>query len=204
MRNRRLVTALATACVATLAGTGAAWGQHEGHEMPAMSAEEKAMMEAMEKASTPGPQHRMLASMTGDWTFEGTFWNAPGQPPMTTTGTATRTMILDGRVLVEKVTSTFMGQPFEGQGMTGYDNVTGAYWSTWMDNMSTGLMTSTGSCDAGKCEWHATTTDPMTGQPSHMRMTSEQGPDKELHRAYEVGEGGAERLTMELKYTRSR
>ena len=31
-----------------------------------------------------------------------------------------------------------MGMPFEGIGRTGYDNVTGKYWSTWIDNMSTG------------------------------------------------------------------
>ena len=83
--------------------------------------------------------------------------------------------------------------------------VAGSYWSTWIDNMSTALMTSTGSCDdQGKCEWHATYTDPMTGQQKTARMTSEHGADTELHRSYEAGEGGAERLSMEFKYTRSR
>ena len=44
--------------------------------------------------------------------------------------------------------------------------------------MSTALMTSTGSCDdQGKCEWHATYTDPMTGQQKTARMTSEHGAD---------------------------
>lgn len=204
MTNRRIVLALAAACVAALAGAGAARAQeHEGHEMPQMSAEDQAMMEAMMRAGTPGPQHAMLAGMAGDWTFEGTFWMSPDQPPMSSTGTATRTMILGGRVLVEKVTSSFMDEPFEGQGMLGYDNVGGAYWSTWIDNMSTALMTSTGSCDQGKCEWHATYTDPMTGEKKTARMTSEHGADSELHRGYEAGEGGAERLTMEFKYKRA-
>ncbi len=204
MRNRRLLSALVFACTATLAGAGAAWAQqHEGHEMPEMSAEDKAMMEAMERAATPGPQHAMLAGMAGDWTFEGTFWMAPDQPPMQSTGTAERTMALGGRVLVEKVTSSFMGEPFEGHGMTGYDNVTGQYWGAWMDNASTALMTSTGSCDQGKCEWHSTIVDPTTGQPAKMRMTSEHGADSELHRAYEVGADGAERLSMEFRYKRA-
>ena len=45
-----------------------------------------------------------------------------------------------------------MGTPFTGHGMTGYDNVTGKYWSTWTDSMSTGIMVSEGSCDAeGVC-----------------------------------------------------
>jgi hypothetical protein len=206
MSKRSFVVALAAACVATLAGAGTVRAQeHEGHEMPQMSAEEMAMMEAMERAGTPGPQHAMLAGMAGDWTFEGKFWMSPDQEPMAASGTATRTMIMGGRVLVEKVTSSYMGQPFEGQGMLGYDNVAGSYWSTWIDNMSTALMTSTGSCDdQGKCEWHATYTDPMTGQQKTARMTSEHGADTELHRSYEAGEGGAERLSMEFKYTRAR
>lgn len=202
MKNRNLVVLLSVACAAMLTGSGTAWAQGEEQGMPQMSAEEKAMMEAWDKAAKVGPQQETLAGMAGDWTFEGTFWMAPDQPPMTTTGTATRTMILGGRVLVEKVTSSFMGQPFEGHGMTGYDNVAGTYWSTWMDNMSTALMTSTGTCDdMGKCEFHSTMTDPMTGQPSNMRMTSEHHPDSEVHRSYEVRDG-EEHLSMELEYTR--
>jgi hypothetical protein len=45
--------------------------------------------------------------------------------------------------------------------------------------------------------------DPMTGQPTTMRMVSEHAPDSEVHRGYEMGEDGAERMTMELKYTRA-
>ena len=205
MSKRSFVVALAAACVATLAGAGTVRAQeHEGHEMPHMSAEEMAMMEAMERAGTPGPQHAMLAGMAGDWTFEGKFWMSPDQEPMAASGTATRTMIMGGRVLVEKVTSSYMGQPFEGQGMLGYDNVAGSYWSTWIDNMSTALMTSTGSCAENACEFHATMTDPMTGEPARMRMTSEHAPDSELHRGYEIRADGQERLTMEFKYTRAR
>ena len=161
------------------------------------------MMEAMARASMPGPQHAMLAGMSRDWTIEGKWWMAPGEPPATSTGIAERTMILGGRVLVEKITSSFMGMPFEGQGMTGYDNVTGEYWATWTDNASTALMTSTGSCDWNKCEWYTTATDPMTGQTTTTRMISEHHPDTEIHRAYEKDYSGTERLAMELKYTRA-
>ena len=38
-----------------------------------MSAEEKAMMDAMVKAGTPGPNHELLASIAGDWTFKAVF-----------------------------------------------------------------------------------------------------------------------------------
>ena len=41
-----------------------------------------------------------------------------------------------------------MGIPYRGHGMTGFDNVTDKYWSTWNDSMSTGIMVTEGTCDA--------------------------------------------------------
>ena len=125
---------------------------------PAMSAEEQAMMEAWMKAGSPGEAHKKMAADVGTYDMKVTSWNAPGAPPTEDKGTATRKMIMDGRVLVEDVTSSMMGMPFKGQGMRGYDNVTGKYWGTWIDSMSTGMMVSEGSCDAsGTCVAGGTT-----------------------------------------------
>ena len=66
-------------------------------------------------------------------------------PAMEDTGPATRTMTLGGRVLVEEVSGSMMGMPFTGHGMMGFDNVSGKYWSTWNDSMSTGIMMSEGT-----------------------------------------------------------
>lgn len=202
MRKHVFALSLAVAMVAALAGAGIVMAQHEGHEMPEMSPEQQAMMEAMERAGTPGPQHQELAAMAGSWTFEGTFWMDPDTPPMQSTGTAERTVIMDGRVLSEKVSSSFHGQPFEGMAMMGYDNITGKHWSTWIDNMSTAVMTSTGSCSQGKCELHGTMTDPVTGKEMPTRMTAEHQADSEVHRMY-CTQDGKEMQTMELKYTRA-
>ena len=97
---------------------------------PEMTPEQKAEMEAYMKAGTPGAPHQMLASTAGTYDLKIKSWHEPGAPAMEETGTATRKMMLGGRVLVEDVTSTMMGMPFTGHGMTGYDNVTGKYWST--------------------------------------------------------------------------
>ena len=92
---------------------------------------------------------------------------------MEDTGTATRTMMLDGRVLVEEVNSSMMGTPFTGHAMTGYDNVSGKYWSTWNDNMSTGVMVSEGTCDAQRaCSFAGSWNDPIKKGPVTARMTS--------------------------------
>jgi hypothetical protein len=131
-------------------------------------------------------------------------WMAPGAPPSVSKGTAERSMILGGRVMVEKVTSEMLGQPFEGFGMTGYDNVSQKYWGTWNDNMMTGQMSSTGTCAAGKCDFQMTAWDPVTGKLSSSRMTSEHTGNRELHVMYGPGPDGKEFKMMELAYTRHR
>jgi Protein of unknown function (DUF1579) len=176
-------------------------------QAPQMSPEEKAMMEAYAKAATPGKQHEWLASKAGSWTFAGTFWMDPSKEPSKSTGTVERSVMLGGRVLAEKVKSSgFMGQPFEGYGLTGYDNVTGEFWGTWNDNMGTGLMTSTGTCDdKGVCTQNGEYVDPLTGKKRTSRMTSrDEGPDKEVHEAFEKGPDGKEFKTMEIVYTRKK
>ena len=40
-----------------------------------------------------------------------------------------------------------MGMPFEGVGITGYDNMKKVYTSSWMDNMGTSAMTMEGTWD---------------------------------------------------------
>ena len=68
-----------------------------------------------------------------------------------------------------------MGAPFAGHGTMGYNNVTGKYWSTWNDNMSTGLMLSEGTCDTqGKtCTFTGTWDDPVKkGAKVKSRMTT--------------------------------
>ncbi len=111
-------------------------------------------------------------------------------------------MMLGGRVMVEKVTSEMMGQPFEGFGMMGFDNVGGKYWGTWNDNMTTGVMSSTGTCRNSKCEFRSTAYDPVTGKLMTARMTSEHAADREVHAMYSAGPDGKEFKTMELVYTR--
>src|SRR5687768_6028125 len=73
----------------------------EAPAMPEMTAEQKAEMEAYMKAGTPGPQHAALAASAGTYDMALKSWHEPGGPPMESTGTATRKMILDGRVLAE-------------------------------------------------------------------------------------------------------
>ena len=164
--------------------------------------DEAAMMQAMAAAGTPGEAHEMLAETVGTWNMEIKMWMGPGEPTVTT-GTAERKMILGGRVLVEEVTSSMMGQTMNGFAMTGYDNVTGKYWSTWSDNMSTGLTTSHGTYDAatGVYTYEGEMPDAMSGgmTPYSAKVWSEDG--KEIMEMYDT-RGGGEAKMMEIVYSR--
>jgi hypothetical protein len=170
--------------------------------MPEMTPEQKAMMEAFVAAGTPGDPHAALARMAGTYDMTIRSWEAPGAPPTVEQGTATRTMILGGRVMVEDAQSTMHGQPFTGQGLHGYDNVSGKHWATWTDTMSTGLMVSTGSCDAaGTCTFTGTWNDPVTKGPVTARMTSRwTAPDTEVFEMFAPGPDGKEMQMMEITY----
>jgi hypothetical protein len=125
-----------------------------------------AMMQAMMAAATPGDAHKKLDAMVGTWDTKITMWMLPGADPMTSTGTSENRWIMGGRYLEQRYTGVIMGAPFEGIGYTGYDNVRKHYFGTWMDNMSTGMMSSTGSADDDGKSWSFTGTfpDPMTGK----------------------------------------
>jgi len=176
-----------------------------GNQPPQMTPEQKAEMEAYMKAGTPGAPHQALASAAGNYDLRVKSWHQPGSPAMEDTGTATRTMALDGRVLVEEVTSTMMGSPFTGHGMMGYDNVTGKYWSTWNDTMSTGLMLSEGTCDAQMktCTFTGHWNDPVKKTPVKARMTTRwTSPTIEIFEMYAPGKDGKEMKMMEITYTK--
>jgi hypothetical protein len=176
----------------------------EGVEHPQMTPEQKAEMEAYMKAGTPGAPHKALASTAGSYDLMIKSWHEPGGPAMEETGTAIRAMGLDGRVLFEEMTSSTMGMPFTGHMMMGYDNVTGKYWSTWTDSMSTGLMVSEGTCDAQEvCSFTGSWNDAIKKGPVTMRMTTRwTSPTTQIFEMYGPGKDGKEMKMMEMTYTK--
>ena len=134
--------------------------------------DEKAQMEAMIKASTPGENHKKLEAFVGTFDAKVTMWEKPGAAPQESTGTSEAKTILGGRYVQEDFQGTFMGQPFSGMGLTGYDNVQKKFVSTWADTMSTGIMTSTGKADpsGNVMEMTASMADPLSGKMMAIRQ----------------------------------
>ena len=161
--------AIAMLCLSTLLGVSGVMAQDKKAEgKPPGEAE---MMAAMMKAGEPGENHKHLGRMAGDWEYTMKSWMAPGQPPEESKGTMHGEMLMGGRYLRHHWKGSFSGMPFEGMGTEAYDNMSKKFLSTWIDNMGTGIMMSTGTCDAaGKsCTMVGDTADPMSGQTMTMK-----------------------------------
>jgi hypothetical protein len=129
-------------------------------------------MQAMMTAMTPGEHHEHMKKLVGNYNYTIKMWMDPAAPPTESTGKRTAEMILGGRFLEEKFTGNFMGMPFEGIGLMGYDNINKQYVGTWMDNMSTGIMDMHGTCDSGTWNMTGESTDPMTGKKMTTRSVT--------------------------------
>ena len=125
-------------------------------------------MKAMMEYGTPGKMHELLASWNGTWVGETTFWEYEGAAPQKSTSTAVNTMIIGGKYQSSKHTGNMMGMPFEGMSITGYDNATKQFVSTWIDNWSTGIMSMSGNWDAAAKTLTMTGTFPDICRPGKM------------------------------------
>lgn len=166
-----------------------------------------AMTKAWQAFAAPNANHEKLAKMAGSWTTQTAFWAAPGAPPQVSVGTAELKMILGGRYLEQRQTGKLMGQPFEGLGYTGYDNLKRKYVTTWMDNFGTSILVMTGSLDpSGKVLRSQGAMDEiMTGKPQKLKDAVTLVDDD--HFKYELwmaGPDGKMAKTMEIAYARKK
>lgn len=205
---RRTLTICTIALIAGSVG-GAAWGgdgKKAGKAAPpkdASGAEEKAMMAAMARYGQPGEQHRWLQALVGSWTTQTRAWMGPGKP-VESTGSSEIKAILGGRFVEERFSGQFMGKPFEGQGLVGYDLGRQKFVNTWIDNLGTWITTAEGTLDPAGKELTATATgfNPATGKTEPSRWVTRIESDK--RHVFEVYDrmGDKEVKVMEVIYTR--
>jgi hypothetical protein len=192
----KFATVVATLLALPLAG---AMAQESGQTgMP----EEMARM--MELAQ-PGEHHEHMAKLAGNWTSKATFWMEPGAEPTISEGTLEVTPIMGGRWMKSNLASEFMGQPFSGMGLDGYDNLSRKHIGIWIDSMGTMMMTFEGTCrDNGRVTTvYSEFTDPATGTEMTMKAVTTHIDDKSWKfDAYMSLPDGGEFKSMEILYTR--
>ena len=169
-------------------------------------------MAKMAELGQPGANHKLLADLVGSWDCKMTFWLEPGAPPSVSSGTAVRKSIMDGRYFVMD-TAVKMQMPgpdgqmhpvdYKGMELDGYDNGKGEFFSTWVDNMGTGMLMAEGSYDpASKTFTYHTEEEMVPGKKTKMRgAVKVVDKDHYIFEWYE-DRGGKEAKTMEITYTR--
>ena len=174
----------------------------KGHQEGKMDMQ--AMMDVYKKLGTPGAPHKMLASMVGSWKTKVKSWCDPNTGPMESTGTSEHKMLLGGRFLQQEFTGEMMGSPFNGIGVTGYDNHTKKYVSTWMDSMGTALLVfeGTASADGRTITQESRYDDPIKGPMTWRSVTKIVDDNTHVFEMYATYKEGKEEKMMEITYTR--
>jgi len=114
---------------------------------PGTPADQGDAMKKMMELGSPGPGHKVLGPLASEWTVVSTFRMAPGAVPIESKGTSKKHWILGGRFLQEEFDGDMGGMPFQGMGLTGYDNMKKRYVGLWTDTMGTAMSTSEGIAD---------------------------------------------------------
>jgi hypothetical protein len=171
-------------------------------EAPAGGASD-AEMQAWMAAAKPGVQHEWMAKLAGEWTTEMKMFD-PAMGESGGKGTMKVEMVMGGRFQHSFYKGEFMGAPFEGSGLMGYDNVTKKYQSTWADNMSTMMMMSTGDYNKDTQELTMTSefTDPTTMKKIASREVSKFIDNNRWTMSFFHTKEGKEEKVMEINYTR--
>jgi len=170
----------------------------------------------MMELSKLNENHKLLASLAGNWNYKIKFWMNPdpNAPPQESKGTSTTKPIMGGRYFVTDVSGKMkMPGPdgkmketdFKGMSIEGYDNVKQKFFASWIDNMGTGIELSEGTYDP------ATTTftynaemEPVPGMKSKVREVVKIADNDHHTLEWYEEQGGQERKTMEITYTRKK
>ena len=173
------------------------------------------MMKQMMEMSKLNENHKLLASMDGNWTFAIKMWMNPdpNAPPQQSKGTATRKSIMGGRFVMMDVTGKMQmpdetgkmkEMPFKGMGVEGYDNAKQKFVSSWIDNMGTGIQFSNGTYDPAAKTFTYTSEIEMTpGMKMPVREVIKLTDKDHMSLEWYETHGGQEKKTMEIAYTRS-
>ena len=195
-RALTLAAALALAC----SGANAA-----DDKAPAMSKEQQAMMEAMEKAGEVRPEHKQLDYFVGDWGATTSMFMDPKAPPQKTEGKTHSEAVFGGRYLRMKYEGSYEGQTFNGEGFMGFDNTRNKFFNTWIDSMSTSFWLAYGTYDAAAKSYtfHGEMAD-YAKPGANMKVRQVVHIVDATHYTFEWYEmhGGKEAKTLQIDYTK--
>jgi hypothetical protein len=174
------------------------------------------MMKQMMELSKLNENHKLLSSLDGNWDYSIKFWMNPdpNAKPQESKGTATRKSIMGGRYVMMDVSGK-MQMPgedgkmkdmmFKGMGMEGYDNVKKKFVASWIDNIGTGIEFSEGTYDpATKSFTYTSEMEPVPGMKTAIREVIKVADNNHMSLEWYENQGGQEKKTMEINYTKKK
>jgi Protein of unknown function (DUF1579) len=182
---------------------------------PAGQPNPQEMMKQMMELAKLNENHKLLSGLDGNWNYTIKFWMDPdpNAKPQESKGTATRKSVMGGRYFVMDVTGKMQmpGQDgkmkdmqFKGMAVEGYDNVKKKFVASWIDSMGTGIQFSEGTYDpATKTFTYTMEMEPVPGMKSQVRETLKVPDNNHMMLEWYETQGGQERKTMEINYTRA-
>ena len=194
MRRALCICGMALTAAALLVGSAAAQEKKEsgaspGQEMP---------------IPKPGPEHEILKQDVGVWDATIETMTEAGGKPNVAKGLETNSLLGGGLWLFQDFKGEFMGAPFQGHGVTGYDPSKKKYVGTWVDSMSTSLSLTEGTYDPQTKTMTARFEGPgPDGAMMKMRTTSEWKDDNtRVFTMYSPAGRGEEFAMMKITYKR--
>ena len=177
---------------------------------------EAEMMKMMMELAKLNENHKLLASMDGNWNYVVKMWmnGDPSSKPQESKGTAVRKSVMGGRYFTMEVNGKMdmpgpdgkmQSMDFHGMGTDAYDNAKKKFVGTWVDNMGTGIMMSEGDYDAATKTFTYKGEYQMTPEMKQTIRETLKMTDKD-HITFEWFEdrGGKEVKTMEINYSRKK
>ena len=147
--------------------------------------------------------HKDMAKNAGEFTVETKMWMGAGEP-MPGTATATIKPIKNGYYMHETFKMNFMGQPFEGTSITGYDTVRKKHVSLWVDSMSPVPYISYGEEKDGKITYMGKGPNMMGQMEGKKMVVSNITADGWTVDFFDIKADGKEHQSMHMKYTRKK
>lgn len=162
------------------------------------------MQEAWMRSGVPNEHHARLLELVGVWDARATFWMGPDEPPISSDGECVNEGILGGRWLSMRYTCDFMGMPYEGTGVMGFDTIAGEYVSNWMDSMCTQMMVHRGKpgADARRIEMSGSAVDPMGVEAATRHVTTIHSADRHTYEMFRAPREQPEFRSGIIEYTR--
>lgn len=194
MKRAAVVVVLFASFIAT-SGSG-------GGQTPAGKKDAQA---TFEPRSGPGEGQKFLTKFVGDWTVAKAFYPRGGGEPTRAIGECKQIMIHDGRFLQSTFEFSTGSAKTTGLGLTGFDPASGHFTSVWTDSRRTGMSfrQSRDKFDGKQIVMFSAALGGDTESRRSRTVTRLEDSDNRIvHRQYNVGADGAERLIMELTMTR--